>query len=141
MPQLEYFVVCRDVLANMQTDEITLSHVLEDVFPEAYPHLIAKATAVSVWNINADDAKLDYQATLVVKVPGNADVQFPMNLAKRRSRYRAMQSILDIPIDKPGDIIFEVLLNGVHQASHTVRMHPVDDGTMKSGVSAPPPKA
>ena len=54
-----------------------------------------------------------------------------MNLSHLAHRCRAIQGILDIPIDGPGDITFEVLLNGEHAATHTVKIHPagVREGT------------
>jgi hypothetical protein len=124
MPRLEYFLVCRSVMKDLNTDEITFAHVLEDVFLDAKPHIIRSAVAISVWNIEAEDTKVDYQATLVVKVPGYADVSFPMNFSGGRHRYRAVQVVQDIPLHQPGALQFEVKLNGQHSATHTVTVHP-----------------
>ena len=55
MPRLEYFVVCRSVLKDVDTDEITLAHVLDDVFPAAFPNLIPAAVAISLWNVDVAD--------------------------------------------------------------------------------------
>ena len=48
-----------------------------------------------------------------------------MNFSKGRSRYRAITSILDIPLDKEGILRFELLLNGKHEATHLVIVHPL----------------
>lgn len=124
MPALEYFLVCRAIQRDILTDEVSLISVLEDVAPEAFPHVIARAVAVSLWNLAADEPPQGMQATLVVKVPGQPPVSFPMNFSQQASRYRAVQGVLDIPIAGPGELVFEVLLNGTHAASHSVRIHP-----------------
>lgn len=125
MPSLEYFLVCRAVQLDINTNEISLVSVLEDISPDSFPHVIPKAIAVSLWNFQIDEATTDFQAILVVKVPGQPDVRFPMNFTHGIRRYRTIQGVLDIPIQAPGDIQFEVLLNGIHAATHTVRIHPV----------------
>ena len=48
-----------------------------------------------------------------------------MNLARDVHRCRAIQSVLEIPVEGPGESVFEVLLNGVHGATHTVKIHPL----------------
>jgi hypothetical protein len=116
------------VLWDADSDEIALIHVLEDIFPEVFPHRIEKAVAVSTWNVRGpDEIAADYQATLVVKIPGKRDASFTMNLEKSRHRHRAIQGVLEIPIEREGNIEFEVLLNGTHAATHTVRVHPAGE--------------
>lgn len=123
MPQLEYFLVCRSVMKDMNTDEMSFIHVLEDVAPEAYPHIIPSVTAISLWNIDPEEAGTDYQATLIVTTPGEEPVPFEMNLSKGRMRYRAIQTVLSIPISTAGFLTFEVLLNRKHVATHKVVLH------------------
>ena len=49
-----------------------------------------------------------------------------MNFSRGRRRYRAVQTVMNIPLDQPGDLQFEVILNGQHVAIHTVVVHPAD---------------
>ena len=125
MPAVEYFFVCRSVQKDISTDEMSFINILEDISPESFPYIIPKAIAVSLWNLQPGEASDDYQATLVVKVPGNPDAPFPMNFSRGVHRCRAIQGVLDIPVNGPCNIQFEVLLNGVHCATHTVKIHPV----------------
>lgn len=125
MPTVEYFLVCRSVQRDVSTDEISFVNVLEDLSPEAFPHVIPGVVAVSLWNLDPGDETQDYQATLVVKVQNKPDARFPMNFAREVHRWRAIQGILEIPIEGPGKIEFEVLLNGLHGATHTVVVHPL----------------
>ena len=46
-----------------------------------------------------------------------------MNLSRGRLRYRSIQGLLEIPLLEPGELRFEVLLNGTHGASHVVTVH------------------
>jgi hypothetical protein len=99
-------------------------NVLEDITPEVFPHVIPKAVAVSLWNFEQGEEKQDFQASLVVKIPGRRDVSFPMNLSSGVHRCRAVQGVLEIPVDAPCEVTFEVRLNNEHGASHTVKVHP-----------------
>lgn len=123
MPNVEYFLVCRAVQKDVVTDDFSFISVLEDITPESFPSTIPRAVAVSLWNIEPNERHTDFQATLVVKVPNNPEVSFPMNFTEHGNRIRAIYGVLEIPIEQPGDIEFEVKLNGVHAATHTVIVH------------------
>jgi hypothetical protein len=125
MPKVEYFLVCRAVQKDMTTDEMSFVNVLEDISPESFPTVIPRAVAVSLWNFQPGEENQDYQAILVVKVPKQPDVTFAVNFMRGGHRCRAIQGALEIPVEGPGNIEFEVKLNGVHEASHTVTIHPV----------------
>jgi hypothetical protein len=126
MPPIEYFLVCRSIQTDVNTNEMSFINVLEDISPDAFPHVIPRAIAVSLWNLPQAEEPRDYQATLVVKIPGKADVAFPMNFSRGTHRCRAVQGVLEIPVDEPCDVTFEVRLNGEHAASHTVKVHPAE---------------
>ena len=85
--------------------------------------LAKSVTAISLWNIDPEEAGTDYQATLIVTTPGEEPVPFEMNLSKGRMRYRAIQTVLSIPISTAGFLTFEVLLNRKHVATHKVVLH------------------
>jgi hypothetical protein len=125
MARLEYFIVCRSVAVDIDTDEITLANVLEDVFLEESPtYVLPRIVAVSSWELSAEEMGGAFQAMLGVVLPGGKPVRFPMNLARGRLRYRAIQGVLNIPLDQPGKLAFEVQLNGDHSAWHYVTVHP-----------------
>ena len=132
MAKLEYFIVCESTLVDVETNAISLFHVLEDVFPDTFPDTLARLEAVSLWNLGPEDIRTDFQATLWVTPPGEADgAPFPMNLSKGRMRYRAAQKVLYIPLDQPGELRIEVRLNGVHAADHVITIH--DVGSLRGG--------
>ncbi len=133
MARLEYFIVCRAVSIDIDTDEITLSQVVEDVFVEEFPQHLPKITAVSSWELAENELETDFQALLQVTIPGSSSAQsFPMNFRRGSRRYRAMQGILEIPLHTSGDLKVDVLLNGSHAASHIVAIHPAGTGGFES---------
>jgi hypothetical protein len=127
MADLEYFIVCRSVSIDVETDELTFGNVIEDLSPDIFPTELPRAVAVSAWRISAEESADEFQVILRVLRPGEQPEEaadFPMNLATGRIRYRAMESILEIPLEQSGDLKFEVLLNGQHAATHIVTIHP-----------------
>lgn len=125
MPDLEYFLVCRSVAIDVDTDEWTFGGVLEDIIPDEFPYFLDKVVAISTWRVSGPEKELDFQAVLRVFIPGETEgAEFPMNFARGESRYRALQYVVGIPLERPGTLIFEVLLNGIHAASHHVEIHP-----------------
>jgi hypothetical protein len=133
MAELEYFLVCRSVASDIENNELSFHGVLEDFYPIALPTVIPRIVAISAWRADADEAKLDLQAILRVFLPSETEgVDFAMNLAPGRMRHRALQALYDVPVDIPGDLRCEVMLNGKHQATHIITIHPAPP--QKSGL-------
>lgn len=127
MPDIEFFAVCSDVIVDAATNEISLLRITEDVFANQFPIIIPKAVAVSSWHVRADEQGLDFQIELFVTRPGQENREsFRVNAEREGIRFRAIQGLLAIPIDQSGDLVFEVCINGVHGATHTVRIHNQD---------------
>jgi hypothetical protein len=144
MARLEYFIVCRAISVDIDTEEITLSQVIEDVFPEEFPNQLPRIVAVSSWEMTPEELGMEFQAILRVFIPGSLEgADFPMNLARGRRRYRAIQGVTQIPLLGPGDLKFEVLLNGQHGATHVVTVQPpgtrATDTASSSVLSDQPP--
>ncbi len=132
MAKLEYFIVCESTSVDAENNRISLFHVLEDIFPDGFPYVLPRIEAVSLWNLDPQDADTDFQVTLEVYLPGNpAGVLIPMNLSKGVRRCRAAVALMNIPLDRSGELRFEVKLNGLRGATHIVSVH--DTPTLKSG--------
>jgi hypothetical protein len=124
MARLEYFIVCESSSVDAEKSRISFFHVLEDIFPDKFPYEIPTLDAVSLWNLDPADTDTDFQATLVIRVPGiERVVEFPLNLSKGQMRHRAALTVTGIPIICPGELLFEVKLNGAHGANHIVYIH------------------
>jgi len=126
MPSLEFFVVCRNVSMDVETDEVTLANVIEDVYlDEDGKAFLSQAAAVSSWNLGEGDTPTDSQTILRITRPGETEgSDFSTNLQIGRHRYRGISVVTDIPLDKPGLLLFELFLNAKHAAGHTVIVHP-----------------
>lgn len=126
MPTIEFFLVCRAITRDLFTDEITLSGVLEDLVLESDGTTqLPTAVAVAAWNAEHGLDPSDLQAMLRITRPGETKGRsFPMNLVKGHNRYRAIFAISDMPLESPGELLFEVLLNAERCASHRVFVHP-----------------
>jgi hypothetical protein len=135
MPHLEYFLVCESVSVDSESNNISLFNVLDDLYPDKLQYVLPKALGVSTWNLGPEDEGRDYQTILRVILPHDANASsdevnseaFPMNLVRTPHRSRAIQGVLNIPLLRTGDLVFEVLLNGERCASHTVTVHPPDE--------------
>lgn len=125
MPSLEFFVVCRSVSRDLFTDDLTLSGILEDVVLDVGgTATLPTAVAVCAWNVGTEDVGQELQAIIKVTRPGESQGKsFPMNLTKGHNRYRALFAVDGIPLATPGELVFEVLLNAEHCASHRVFVH------------------
>src|SRR5262249_44936666 len=124
MPRLEYFIVCESSSVDAETNSVSLFHVLEDIFPGRFPDSIPNIEAVSLWNVQPDEQDTDFPANLSIRLPGRGEpVRFPMNLTKGWKRYRATIKVSGIPLLMPGELRFNVELNGEHSASHIVNVH------------------
>ncbi len=124
MAKLEYFIVCESSSVDAEKNRISLFHILEDIFPDKFPYEISKLDAVSLWNLEPADLDTDFQATLAISVPGiERVVEVPLNLSRGYMRHRAAVTITGIPIICPGELLFEVKLNGAHGATHIVYIH------------------
>jgi hypothetical protein len=125
MPQLEYFVAAHGALVDQGTNLVTLYNVLEDVTPRRYPFTM-DLTAVAGWRTAPDERHTDYQAIVRLHAPGNgAPRDFPANLSTQgRPKFRLIMRIVQVNVTAPGTLSIELLLNGVHQAFHTIDVHP-----------------
>jgi hypothetical protein len=123
MPKLEYFIVCESALIDASTNRVSLFNVLEDLSPQQFPDVLPRVDAVGLWNLDDAETRAEFQATLVVKVPGHPHADFRMNLSRGYKKCRALMGVSQIPLTGPGELTFELQLNGAHQAIHTVTIH------------------
>jgi hypothetical protein len=124
MATLEYFIVCESTSVDAENNQISMFHVLEDIFPDKLPFMLPRIDAVCLWNLDPEDVAVDFQANLTISPPGDVKpAEFRMNLSQGHMRYRAAVTVNNIPLFVPGELRFEVKLNGTHGATHIVRIH------------------
>lgn len=150
MPKLEYFLVCESVSTDRDTNRVSIFHVVEELRPpkielpntgpktsssaalrpvpaSEYGHILAQLVAVCCWYQTDDDADKDFQAMLRLRTPEGTTHDFPMNFTMNSRRQRLLFHLQGIPPLMPGELAFEILLNGEHKAEHIVTVHPPGD--------------
>lgn len=120
MARLEFFVVSESVSVDQQTNRLSLFNVLEQVASTNFPSALPSAVAVSMWMAEGGDDVRDFQCTLRITLPNGSPYEFASNFKFRASRHRVIQRVEGFPLNEPGVLRFEVLLNGEYAASHEV---------------------
>lgn len=128
MPQLEYFLVAESVATDSDRNTVSVFHILEELRASSMPFHVGRLVALSSWNIGPQDRDNDFQVTLDIHLPGGDKLpdglDLAINFTATRSRQRILHFIEGLRIASPGDLAFELLINGKHAASHRVTVHP-----------------
>jgi len=120
MARLEFFVVSEGVTVDKFTNQLSLFNILEGVASNNFPFVLPYFVAVSMWMMEDGDGERDFQVMLRVTMPNLAPQEFTTNFKFISRRHRVLQRIQGLPLNEPGVLRFEVLLNGQHAASHEV---------------------
>ena len=133
MPSLEYFVVADSISVDQDSDRISLFHIVEEVSATDLPARVPRPVAVSSWRVQPEEYGRDFQVTLKIHRPWEekqpAYQEFAINFTAERERHRMHHFVVGLPIRQPGDLEFEVLLNGEHAARHIVTIRPLSEVT------------
>jgi hypothetical protein len=80
--------------------------------------------ATSCWSIDQGDKGKDFQVTLRIHLPGGQlmpeSASLKVNFSTDRNRHRVFQYVRGIHLERPGDLVIDVLLDGVPCASRTI---------------------
>jgi len=123
---MEFFVVSEDLSVDQQTNRVSLFNVLEQIAGPNFPLVLPSAAAISLWVAEAGDEGRDFQCMLRIILPNARQHDFTSNFRFGARRHRVIQRLQGFPIDEPGVLRFEVLLNGEHKASHEVDVSRID---------------
>jgi hypothetical protein len=132
MPKLEYFLVSESISVDREQNAVSIFNILEEVaIPNAGFRGIPKLVALSSWIFEPEDIGQDFQVTVKVVLPGVAGPEiikeFPINFTAPKARQRIYHRISGLPLKAAGDVVFQLLLNGEHQASHTITVRQDED--------------
>jgi hypothetical protein len=117
MPALEYFLVAESVSVDQTTNHVSVFDVLEEVrLTSAPPSAMQQIAVICAWNVPPEDLGRDFQAIFRVHFPGLPDKDFAMNFIGTHPRQRLVARLLNFALPTLGEYVFEVLLNGQHQA-------------------------
>jgi hypothetical protein len=137
MARLEFFVVSQGVSVDKFTNQLSLFNVLEQVVTPDFPFPLPFAVAVSLWMKEEGDESRDFQCMLRVNLPNGKEHEFTSNFTFSARRHRVIQRFQGFPIDEPGVLRFQVLLNGEHRASHEIDISRIDDSGLPPNAEGP----
>jgi hypothetical protein len=121
MAKLEFFLVAQSCAIDSHTNRMSIFDVLEDVSVSQFPACVPSIVAVASWNADPGDSEHDFQASLVIHGPdGSSPERFDVNFTLRERRARTILRLELFPIEQPGTLRFEILLNGEHRADHII---------------------
>jgi hypothetical protein len=128
MPSLEYFILCEGAALDQLRNRPSFFHVIEqEIVRQDFPWTIPQIIAFSSWLPGPEDAGRDFQVLLHVHVPGNETPGiFPKNFTQDRRRTRLLQSLYNLRLPQPGELRFELLLNGTLIATRSVAIGPME---------------
>lgn len=130
MAHMEFFIVSEEISVDQQTNRLSLFNILEQIAGPNFPLALFSVTAVSLWVTEPGDEERDFQCTLRIIPPGGEHRNLTSNFRFRSRRHRVIQRLQGFPINEPGVLRFEVLLNGEYQASHEVDVARIDPANM-----------
>ena len=123
MPKLEYFLVCESTSVDRTTNRLSLFNIIEamSVVKDGQPgYRIAQLFAVSCWLKQEGDEGREFQSLLRIRAPCGGQAELTMNFHMEKERQRLLSQIAIPPLSVDGDLVFELLLNSKHAATHTV---------------------
>jgi hypothetical protein len=120
MARLEFFVVSEGMSVDQFTNRLSVFNILEEVAIPNFPFLLHSVIAVSLWTMEDGDDDRDFQCMLRITMPNVPQREFTSNFRTISRRHRVIQHIQGFPLNEPGMLRFEVLLNGKHAATHEV---------------------
>jgi hypothetical protein len=133
MPKLEYFLVCESILTDLDRNLTSAVSILDDISCPIPGHL-PQVVALCTWRLDPDDQGRDFQVGFEIIWPESQGSQkdnkkYTLNFTAKGCRQRAYFRFHDIPVEQAGDIVFNLMLNGDHIATHviTVRQSRVDE--------------
>lgn len=127
MARLEYFVVCEGISVDQRTNNISLFGVSETIRAATFPGVIPQLFAVSTWNAEPGDEERDFQATLSVHMNNARLNEWRHNFRFEGRRARLIGALQGTQVPGPGELRFDIALNGDHGASHTIEIHQLDE--------------
>lgn len=145
MPDLEYFLVARGLSIDQFSNGVTIFEVIDQMTPRRFPALIPRMVALAGWNVTQQeiDNNQMIDSALSFRLPGQQQpMDCPLAFQAMSRRHRNLANYLGVPLTEPGEIEFELRLNGQPVAHHRILINPADAQAVADGwllYQTPPP--
>jgi hypothetical protein len=129
MPRLEYFLASESLSVDMNSNTISVYHILNEVFLDELPGRLPMLAVVAAWIYGEAEIrdKKEFQARIELHLPGSEMKVFRTNMTAMRRFSNIHLQILDVAIEKSGDLVIKMLLDDEEKASHTIAVSRIGD--------------
>ena len=128
MPKLEYFLAALSISLDQTSNLVSLFHVLEQFACKTLPLALPNFVAASSWIFSEDELGKDFQVIIRIHYPPGQDPRQSedqrINFTPDRVRFRTLFYLNGIEVTTEGPLRLELLLDGKHQADHTITVVP-----------------
>ena len=131
MPKLEYFLLCKSISVDQETNRVSLFNVLEDLHLSKPPkegdskpaYILNQIVAVAVFNREPNDGDHDFEACLKYNLPDHTHKEHKLKFKMERNRQRIVMRFVGMPpVAKDGLLSFDLSVDGVHAGIHTIQL-------------------
>ena len=123
MPRLEYFLVSESSTIDNESGAFSVFNVMNEAKFENFPAVLPKLALVACWIPTPDEIGSgdEFQVTFNFRLPDSAQSGQIRSSFQAESRFQHLiMNVVGIPVERPGEIVIDLLLNDQKQASHTI---------------------
>ena len=127
MPKLEYFLVAESIAIDRMTNHVSVFNIVEELRIPATgdAQIVAmqpSMVALALLRTEPGDEQIDWQALLTITSPGGKTTPATLNFKIKPGdkRHRLFVRLTGYPLESPGDLKFDLQLNGQHLAEHII---------------------
>jgi hypothetical protein len=144
MPELEFYLVSRDVSVDRDTNSLSILNVLEEVGldegeleDQDHPALIPRLAVTSLWNFPPEERQAEYAVHTVVTLPSGEEIEIPaVEIQPDSPKHRVFNRVQGLPVGEVGEILFTVFIDDEPRGTHTVHVQgagEVEDAVAQEG--------
>lgn len=128
MARLSFFIVCGSAAIDQSSNRLSLFNVYESLAAPKFPISLHEVAAAALWIREEGDDNRDYQARILLSGCGLNQTIESANFRVTQARHRSLFIINYLKIDEPGELKFELSLNGENVGEHIITI--VQDNSM-----------
>jgi len=135
MPELEFYLVSRDVSVDRDTNSLSLLNVLEEVDldedrleNEDHTALIPRLAVTSLWNFPLEEREDEYAVRTTITLPSGEKIEIPaVEIRPDSPKHRVFNRVQGLPVREVGEMLFTVFIDDEPRGTHTVHVQPAEE--------------
>ncbi|MBI2388486.1 MAG: hypothetical protein HYV09_02615 [Deltaproteobacteria bacterium] len=120
MPTVEYFLVAESVSVDQTSNAVSVFNILEELRPARFPASLPLVVIVCALAIDATELGAEIDVTVRVRRTSGQVDELPASFKATGRRHRQISRLQGLPIEQPGELRFDLLVNGRLLASYVV---------------------